>query len=432
MDLRKAFDTVTRDLLLHKIANLNISGVFFNVLVDMYNKSSAKLKIANLLSPDIKIEKGTEQGHPLSPDLFKIFIRDLSSLILSVGNYPHLNGLSVSHLLWADDLVLLALDPKSLQSNLNILSEFCKKMKLEINIKKTKIVTFCPTKQKSKYETFKLGDATIEHTDKYCYLGIMFHKSGSFLTANAELRAKALRAFYGLKSDIIKGSLSFKSTSTLFDTLVKPILLYGCQIIAPHNKTLKYLSKPGVKKPENFLKYIAQDHYERFHLMFLKWGLSVHSKASNIGCWGDSGRFPLIYEATKLSIDYFEHVQSHHDQSDGSLLAAAFYVQKELGLDWYSNISKVVDKFKNNNQQLLTRKTRLSTRVSECMRENFVESWGLAKSLSPKLEFYNKIKSEFKPEKYLNYIHTLLTEYRVFFIIRISEFHTNCLSWRVT
>ena len=72
-------------------------------------------------------------------------------------------------------------------------------MKLEVNIKKTKIMTFCPSRKKSVYETFKLGDATIEHTNKYCYLGIMFHKSGSFATANAELRAKALRALYSLQ-----------------------------------------------------------------------------------------------------------------------------------------------------------------------------------------------------------------------------------------
>ena len=112
----------------------------------------------------------------------------------------------------------------------------------------------------------------------------MFDKSGSFTTANSELRAKALRALYSLKS-----SLSYKSITTLFDTLVKLVLLYGCQIIAPHNKTTNYLSKLDEKSPANFIKYMAQDYYEKFHLKFLKWNLSVHRKASNIGCWGDSG-----------------------------------------------------------------------------------------------------------------------------------------------
>jgi hypothetical protein len=212
VDLRKAFDTVSRDLLLHKIACLDITGEFFNVMSDMYNNSLAKIKISNLLSPDIKMLRGTEQGHPLSPDLFKIFIHELSSLLKSTGNYPNLSNTIVSHLLWADDLVLMALDPKSLQVNINILNHFCIKRGLEINIKKTKVVTFCPSRQKPLLETFKLGDNIVQHTDKYCYLGIIFDQNGSFSSANSELRAKASRAYYCLKNNIIKSSLSYQST----------------------------------------------------------------------------------------------------------------------------------------------------------------------------------------------------------------------------
>ena len=56
VNLKKAFDTVHRDLLLHKIVNLGISGHFFDVLSNMYQNSQAKIKIANMLSPNIKIE----------------------------------------------------------------------------------------------------------------------------------------------------------------------------------------------------------------------------------------------------------------------------------------------------------------------------------------------------------------------------------------
>ena len=55
VDLRKAFDTVCRDLLLHKIACLGITGNFFNCLSDMYKNSIARIKISKLLSPDINI-----------------------------------------------------------------------------------------------------------------------------------------------------------------------------------------------------------------------------------------------------------------------------------------------------------------------------------------------------------------------------------------
>ena len=415
VDLKKAFDSVSRDLLLHKITSLGIKGEFFNCLSDMYNKSVAKIKIANLLSPDIKIERGTEQGHPLSPDLFKLFIHDLSSLLKSTGDYPNLNKMIVSHLLWADDLVLLSLSAKSLQDNMDILFNFCKKMGLEINIKKTNVLTFCPTKRKPLYENFTLGDQVIKHCSKYCYLGIIFDQNGNFSAANNELRAKALRALYGLKNNIIKDSLSHKSKMILFDTLVKPVLLYGCQVLSPHSKTMKYLCNINDQsQPVNIMKYLAQDHYEKFHLKFIKWNLSVHQKASNIGCWGECGRYPLFYEATKLALDYFEHVKHCFELSDNSLLSAAFIEQKNLDLPWYVNISKII----NKHAHTLKPRSRCSTTISEALREEFVKNWSSAKNQSPKLEFYNEIKTKFEPEKYLTIItnssyRKSLTRYRI-------------------
>ena len=93
----------------------------------------AFIKISKLLSPDhdINIGKGTEQGHPLSPDLFKLYICELSSNLNNVDDYPEQANLMISHLLWADDLVLLALSPEALQDNINILVKFCQLMGLK-------------------------------------------------------------------------------------------------------------------------------------------------------------------------------------------------------------------------------------------------------------------------------------------------------------
>ena len=412
VDLRKAFDTVCRDLLLHKITCLGISGNFFNCLTDMYLNSVARIKISKLLTPNIEIGRGTEQGHPLSPDLFKIYIQKLSSLLKSSGDYPTLTDIIISHLLWADDLVLLALSPEALQENIDILLQFCQMMGLEINVNKTKVITFNPPRSKAKTHQFMLGSTPIKNVDNYCYLGIIFHKSGTFRAANAELRAKALRALYGLKGNIIKNALSYKSLISLFDCLVKPILLYGCQVLTPHSKTVNYIARINDQSdPTASLKYLAQDHYEKFHLKFLKWALSVHSKASNVGCWGETGRHPLIYEALKLSIDYFFRVK----HSNHVLVSAAFHEQADLDLPWFSNTSKILDKFSCSNHNP---KAKVSTSTAHMMREEFVSMRKLAKASSPKLNFYHQIKHEFLPEKYLSLVkipeaRNSLTRFRI-------------------
>ena len=87
--------------------------------------STAKIKLLNKMSEKIELLCGTEQGHPMSPELFKCFIHQLSVDLNNVTEnmVPELNSVQVTHLLWADDLVLLALDYNSLQSMLDVLFE---------------------------------------------------------------------------------------------------------------------------------------------------------------------------------------------------------------------------------------------------------------------------------------------------------------------
>jgi hypothetical protein len=160
---------------------------------------------------------------------------------------------------------------------------------------------------------------------------------------------------------------------------------------------MNYLSKPFDQlNPEHIFKYIAQHHYEKCRLKFIKWSLSVHYKASNIGSWGESGRHPLFYVACKLAIDYFSRVGS----SQNNLIAAAYFEQVTLELPWYKNISKLLSKYGSTIGH--NSKAKLSTQITHIMREEFVEVWKRGKASSPELDFYNEIKCEFTPEKYLS------------------------------
>ena len=147
VDFAKAFDSLSREALLYKIVNLGITGKFFKTLRNMYQNTCSRVKLINKLSESIDHNNGVEQGHPLSPELFKLFIRELSALLNAASKnpdmkFPHLSSALVNHRLWADDLVLLALDEKSLQALLTILGKFCEDWGLVVNLKKTKILTF--------------------------------------------------------------------------------------------------------------------------------------------------------------------------------------------------------------------------------------------------------------------------------------------------
>ena len=85
----------------------------------MYTNSSAKIKLLNKLSEKIDVLCGTEQGHPMSPELFKCFVHQLSVDLntLSDVSSPELNSRPITHLLWADDLFFSRSDTRELAEN---------------------------------------------------------------------------------------------------------------------------------------------------------------------------------------------------------------------------------------------------------------------------------------------------------------------------
>ena len=180
----------------------------------------------------------------------------------------------------------------------------------------------------------------------------------------------------------------------MFDSLIKPVFLYGCQVLAPHNDLTKYFIKDTCKENtgETFLTKVARDPYERFHLRYLKWCLSVHQKATNVGCWGETGRYPLHTDAMKMSIDYFVRVKN---SETNTLLHAAFTEQHRLKLEWYCNMNTFIDLYGSGPHKSLSLNSRSN------MQSIFRAKWKDAKVNSPKLDFYNSIKEDFGIAEYL-------------------------------
>ena len=387
IDYRKAFDTVCRQALLFKVSNLGISGRFFSCVKHMYSNSSIRIKLIQKVSAAIDVSVGTEQGQPMSPELFKMFIYDLSTEIESLVDLalPNLNGFNISHLLWADDLILLALDEVSLQKLLNLLHEFVQRWELSINISKTNIMVFNRSSRilNCSYG-FHIGDAAIQPVKNYCYLGILFSLNGSFKANMDQLSKKALRSYFSIKRTIDTRALTTKSLLKLMDCLVTPVATYACQIWLPSTFLLKGLTDGCIS---NLTTLAGKDKLETTHLRMLKWILGVHKKASNNFCYGDTGRLPLGLSMIPQCIQYFNRASSTTSDSDNLLLYHTFQEQKSNNMEWYNTWKSVLEL-----DQL-----DLAGRI----RVMFVKQWKANISTSSKLRFYNSIKPEFGEEPYL-------------------------------
>ena len=315
----------------------------------------------------------------------------------------------------------------------------------------------CNTNKQQQQLDLRLGKLSVENVADYCYLGLIINESGSFKNAQATLKNKAMRAFFGLKRTVDRSKISFQAANTLFDSLIKPITLYGAPIWLPTSPIIKNILSAINNNPENLSKIttkIVRTPCERVHLSFLRWSLGVHKKSSTIGLWGESGRFPLIYQSLKLTLSYFKRILN---SNKNSLVYAALTEQIRLNLPWYKNVEglakldeiydkneisafKIINKDRPLKMKLLNNAKervyshdslrlreqlshlRTATPISskqfripvtlEKLRNHFVRCWEFEKSNSKKLAlFYDEVKQSFGREQYLDNVDNPASRY---------------------
>ena len=198
------------------------------------------------------------KGGILSPKLFNEFLFDLSK-------YPDksygisINNLILTHILCADDIVLLADTAKALQNNFNALLRFCKKWHLLVNVKKTKIIKFNDKSPCGIITTqHNLRKLTVSNTWDICWL-----------------ISKTCTVKWPIPCD-------------LFDTYILPILEYNSEMWAG-------------EKPINNL--------EKLQLGYLKNMLGVRKQTSTLAVYSEAGRFPLHVRQKVRMINYWTKLE---------------------------------------------------------------------------------------------------------------------------
>ena len=122
---------------------------------------------------------GVKQGDTLGTIIFNLYIHDLPSIFSFDGNDPIVvDHTQINCLIYADDLVSMSTSAEGLQDCLNKLATYCNKWKLQVNLKKTKIILINRHGSLIKNHSFLFMSNNIEVTKQYKYLGFIFSCSG--------------------------------------------------------------------------------------------------------------------------------------------------------------------------------------------------------------------------------------------------------------
>ena len=401
IDLKKAFDTVSRPALFFKLANLGIGGKFFNTVKNMYTNDKIAVKIRNKMTNDINCSMGVRQGDGLSPTLFNIYVNDIPQLFSDpTCDPPKIGNEPISALLYADDLVIFSETETGLKTCLKKFNGYCRMWHLKINVAKSKIMIF--NSKNNNYGPFSVDNENLEIVTNYKYLGMMISRSTSFDLGINSLCKKSIKATYLMNktlwnADFIPVDIYLKS----FDTLIKPILTYGCEVWGldlTHNCTAF---------KDNFVDDKSKP--EMLHVSFLKKLLGVNSKSSNLATRSEFGRLPLIVYIAEQIMKYNVRIKAFPDTR---LLKRVYSASSGeiFSLQKTCNHLSTISNFSITNYRLDSKKD------AKHFIKDFKSHWKFylenewydklnskvgSTGQGNKLRFYSKFKKCLKLEKYL-------------------------------
>ena len=223
LDLKKAFDTVDTNILLHKLSAIGIQKTELFWFRDYFTNRTQHVRFNEAASSVLPINFGVPQGSVLGPLLFTLYINDLPSVV------KHSKVV-----LYADDTAFFVsgkcIENTQMQLNddLETVSKWLNVNRLTLNANKTKTMLFGTQQHLSKREgglKLNINGESLEQVSCFKYLGLWFDPSLNW-KKHVDCISKKISQRIGVQSRI-RPFISTTTANTLFKTMIAPIIDYG-------------------------------------------------------------------------------------------------------------------------------------------------------------------------------------------------------------
>ena len=207
----------------------------------------------------------------------------------------------------------------------------------------------------------------------YKYQGIIQSENGSLKLAISPLANQANKALFILQRAISK--LSYPKPTLLlhlFDSLVRPVLDYGCEIWS----------------------HLPTEDLELINRKVCMFALDVPKSTTNIDCYGELGRTPLILRWKMSMTKYW--LRWTTDWNAPEILKEAFWKAKTQDLQWFTcikdnlNISGFSEVWINPER---IDQTAICRELQQRFTDQYIQRWtSELQSSTGKLRTYKIIK----------------------------------------
>jgi hypothetical protein len=232
--------------------------------------------------------------------------------------------------------------------------------------------------------SFFFGNSKLEVADHYTYLGIIFNYNDKFNKAQKKLYDQANKAMFALIAKARRLSLPIDVQFSLFDSLVLPILIYGCEIWGSENCSL----------------------IEKLHLRFCKIILNCKSSTANCMVLGELGRFPIINHIKSRMVNFWSSIVNMKECRLSKImyrLVCKLHDHAEINSSWINMVKNTITGCGFNYiwTSQTTNHPWVKTNVKLRINDQFVQNWNSNVFNSSSCTNYRIFKSEFKLENYL-------------------------------
>ena len=232
IDVCKAYDSINREILWQKLANLGINGDFLSTLQSLYTDDCVDCVVNGVTTRPIFLRRGLRQGCALSPLLFALYIMDVGNDI-SMSNLGFMVGsICVSGLLFADDLVLVARSGAGLKELLALVHRGFDRLKLTISIEKSQVIS----PEDDLWDILNSSSSVVmslEQVELYKYLGTWTYNS--MYKTGVEKQKLCVNVAHKYKSSCIHvsklGPDIVDVVLCTWSNVAIPAILTGCEMI---------------------------------------------------------------------------------------------------------------------------------------------------------------------------------------------------------
>lgn len=226
VDYKKAFDSVPHEWLLEVLRLYRIEPNIVNFLGHLMSSWKTKIKLhasdgANIETDSIPIRRGIFQGDSLSPLWFCLAMNPLSHRLNSTNygfaiknNNTELARLS--HLLYMDDLKLLASTKNQLEQMLNIVEEFSNDIGMQFGLDKCRVLNIIRGQIQPGGYDMENGQniEAMEAGEVYKYLGVKQARKIDHQAMKKELTTKFIKKVRRVLHTHLNSKNLFKALNT--------------------------------------------------------------------------------------------------------------------------------------------------------------------------------------------------------------------------